>query len=190
MRGPPRSLRLLALCCAAVTSGYLWRAALEPTGRSPVVSERALGPSVPTPTVTIAPQSIRAHATPSRPAVALRTSSRVAPQRQVAFVSAAPAFAPRPTQKPTPTRPQPPTRKPPPTSGPTSQPTAATPPPTSTQPPPVASGPTSTPTPPSPQPPAVNNASGGGQTTTPDEARPGWGKGDPNHDHTGPPGHH
>src|SRR5438105_10111055 len=66
VRAPPRSLRLLALCCAAMTSGYLWRAALEPNGTSPVATERAFRPAVSAPTVTIVPRNIHTHATPTR----------------------------------------------------------------------------------------------------------------------------
>ena len=108
MRGPPRSLRLVALCCAAVTSGYLWRAALEPVGRSPAAGEVASGPSAPTPTVTIPPQIVHPPAGASRPRVTVRTHPAVvAPQRQFAFVStaSAPTSASRPSRKPTPGQP-------------------------------------------------------------------------------------
>jgi hypothetical protein len=98
---------------------------------------------------------------------------------------------PKPTPTPTPTPPAPaPTPSPPtpapvptptPTSTPTPTPTTATPKPT----------PTPAPTPTTPAPPVTQpepTPEPTPATTPPDEGRPGWGKGDKNHEHTGPPG--
>ena len=171
------ALRLCLLVAAGVTSGYLWRAAFESSspeirlaGR-PRVVQQAPAP----PVVRVQPTRV----TPQRQAVRHRTAVRPRGRRvqpapeQLASQSAGPAAKPAPTPK----QPKPGPSSPPPAPAPTPPPTTTT---TPAQPaPPVqaAAAPSPAPTPP-PTPPPTSGSS--------DETRPGWVKGDDNHDHTGP----
>jgi hypothetical protein len=175
------ALRLCLLVAAGVTSGYLWRAAFESSApeerlaATPRIVEKAPVPK----TVRIEPRHL---VKPSKAAAAHRPVTRLV-ARQVrraplARVSTPVAVAPtQPTSTPSST--------PSPSSTPKPTPTPTKPPPAS--PPPATTTPTQTQstTPAvaaSPQPATVPSA-----TSTVGEAeKPGWGKGDKNHDHTGP----
>jgi hypothetical protein len=205
------ALRLCALVAAGVTSGYLWRAAFESSSPQdvrlagiPRILERAPAP----PVVRISPAQL---ARLSRPSPTLDVTSNVdRPVWQVrqapttpsspSVTSAAegtpgstPRTGSRPTSRPTPSSraahqptappaPQPATV---PTTRPAVQPAAAAVvPPTTTRVlamPPVATTTTTTTTQP-----ALATTPITTPTASPDESRPGWGKGDENHDHTGP----
>ena len=196
MRISADALRVSALVAAGVASGYLWKAALDPvaTGRVAAPVFESVEPFV-HPPVTIArppaaTQTVNRHRAPSKgqPAAVVRHVPRVT---RVGSVS-------RPVTKPKPTKPTP---------APGGQPKPQTPPPTVTPPsvaPAVTSGPAGqqaaavTPTPAS-TPPSAGNDTGrgrdkkdGGSAGSPpasdaDRNRPGWGHGDENHDHSGPP---
>jgi len=186
------ALRLCLLVAAGVTSGYLWRAAFESStpaeqriAQSPRLIEKAPAP----PVVRIAPHHLT---TTKHPAVAPKVAQpvvRTIGPGPTALISSHVRSAPRPPRaapesqppasgpasKPPQPSPSPaPTPSPAPSSSPPPTTTAATPPPVSE---PVQQAvtppPTSTPTPPQ---------------TSGDESRPGWGKGDDNHDHSGPGG--
>src|SRR3954470_4699471 len=173
------ALRLCLLVAAGVTSGYLWRAAFESSSpaeqriATPRVVEQAPAP----PVVHIAPRPVK------RAAVVQHVSKRlvvrshrvqlVAPVHvaaappappQPAVVPPKPAATPPPKPSPAPAPPPTPVTAPPPTATPVSAPAqqVVTPPPAS--PPPRAS-------------PGDDNGS-----------KPGWGKGDKNHEHSGPGG--
>jgi hypothetical protein len=180
------ALRLCLLVAAGVTSGYLWRAAFESSspetrlaGRPGIVQQAPAPPVVRVRPSRVTPRKhvVRVKRSPA----SRRNVGRLQPaSQQLASRPVVPA--PKPTPKPQPVASPPPA--PPPTTSPTpppaSQPAggpvqaAATPP-----------GPTPTPTPPPAQPPPPSpppEGSGAGD----DNDRPGWGKGDKNHDHTGP----
>src|SRR5436190_12387615 len=180
------ALRLCLLVAAGVTSGYLWRAAFESS--SPAEARIAAGPRIvekapAPPIVRIAPH----HLTQSPPAVSPRAVGGVVarPTRTAAtglissHGASSPASSPQPESsppaKPTPT----------PTPAPAPPPSTTTGPPPQTPPPAVAA-----PVQQVAAQPATTTATT--TTTTPGASghgsRPGWGKGDDNHDHTGPSG--
>jgi hypothetical protein len=181
------ALRLCLLVAAGVTSGYLWRAAFESSSpaeervaANPRIGEKAPAP----PVVRIVPH----HLTRNPPAVSLRAVRHVLvrPTRTAAtglissHVASPPAGSQQPESSPTPPPPAKPT--PAPTPAPAPPPTTTTSPPPQT-PPPVVAAPVQQ----AAAPPATPTT-----TTTPgasgDGSRPGWGKGDENHDHSGPGG--
>ena len=175
------ALRLCLLVAAGVTSGYLWRAAFESSspevrvaGKPRIVEQAPAPPVVRIPPARLTPRAQRVH----RHAVRRNAVRRVQPAR-AAFASRQAAPAPTPAQpKPAPA-PRP--ASPPPTPAPTPvpAPTTSTPQPQTQTAGPVQAAvavPASPPASP-PETPTVSNADG---------TRPGWGKGDKNHDHTGP----
>lgn len=189
------ALRLCLLVAAGVTSGYLWRAAFEassPPEQRVAATPRIVHPAPAPPTVHIAPHHLTA---PAKRAATHRTvthtvvhTTAASPSTLVSQPVAAPAQPTTPSgpsPKPTPT-PQPapkPKPKPAPKPSPVPPPPTTTPTPTTT-PQPVAAPPVQQPTtspPPTTTPPPV-------QQPADDGSRPGWGKGDKNHDHTGPGG--
>jgi hypothetical protein len=182
------ALRLCLLVAAGVTSGYLWRAAFEASSppedhlaASPRLVEKAPAP----PIVRIVPHHLTVAKHPAvvrqaagRPVVrtqrapAIEVSSHVASSPPAAGPSSTPPppkSNPTPSPSPTPT---PSTTTTTTSSPPAAQPVQQTPPPP----------PTTTTTPPTTQTPPPPTTSGD------DGSRPGWGKGDENHDHTGPGG--
>lgn len=191
------ALRLCLLVAAGVTSGYLWRAAFESSAPEDVrvaAKPRIIEPAPPSPVVRIPPGHL---VQPTRSAgahpVAGRSVGRSARSAPAGLISASAESTP--TQTPQPPAPTPapgPTQTPkppstPPTQPPSSQP-PSTPPPTqtTTTTPAAASPPTQTaaaPTPAAPTPAAPPPTT---STTSEDDTRPGWGKGDKNHDHSGP----
>jgi hypothetical protein len=171
------ALRLCLLVAAGVTSGYLWRAAFESSApderlaATPRIVEKAPAPK----TVQIQPRHLTR---PSRPAVAhrvvKRTVTRQVRRAPVTLISTPVAAAPKqPAPKPSlPPEPAPTSTKPTP---------APAPPPTTT------TTPTQTTTPVGAAAPPQAAAAAAPATPTVSEAdKPGWGKGDKNHDHTGP----
>jgi hypothetical protein len=175
------ALRLCLLVAAGVTSGYLWRAAFESSSPEErlAATPRVIQPAPAPPVVRIPPSRVTSR---ERPAV-VHHVLRPTPARQVARGSA--TLISRPAA--TPPKPQPESNPPTPTPTPTSPPPtppSTPPPPTTTPPPPPSPTPATTAATtqvaaaPPPTPPATSAASDG--------SRPGWGKGDENHDHTGP----
>jgi hypothetical protein len=188
------ALRLCLLVAAGVTSGYLWRAAFESStpaeqriAQSPRLIQKAPAP----PVVRIAPHHLT---TTKHPAVAPKVAQpvvRTVGPGPTALISSHIPSAPRPPRGAPESQP--------PASGPTPKPRQPSPSP-STTPSPVPSPPpttTAATTPPVSEPvqQAVTPPPTSTPTTTPpppqtsgDESRPGWGKGDDNHDHSGPGG--
>jgi len=175
------ALRLCALVAAGAISGYLWRAAFESS--TPEVRVAAT-PRVVHPAP--APQVVRIPA--SRVATHKSVARRVARPHRVASagvlvashpVAAAPV---RPTPAPESSTSRPPAPQPKPAPAPAPVPPAA----------PVTSPPAQAQTspsvqaagPPPTQPPSPSNQPNLGNSTS--DTRPGWGKGDKNHDHSGP----
>jgi hypothetical protein len=191
--GPRNLLLLVTLVIAAASSGYLWRAALESPHVRTVV--RVAPPAATKSTVTVTPkQAAHLQATTRKPR--RRHRSLGAQLEAVASAPlASPAAAvvtspPRPAPKPKPKtgRPSPPPSpapkpKPPPTTTTPEPPRAPEPKPKPAAAPPPTT--TTTPSPPTEQRPPHEEkrpvSDGQGQ-------KPGWGKGDENHDHGGPPG--
>jgi hypothetical protein len=189
------ALRLCLLVAAGVTSGYLWRAAFESSSpeeqvaASPAIVEKAPAP----PVVRIVPHHLRRNP----PALSTRAVRHVVvrPTRTAAtglissHVASPPSSSPQPESPPTPP-PSPPAK---PTPAPT--PAPAPPPRTPTSPPPQTPSPPPPPVVAAPVQQAVAPPAAPTTPTTPttpgasgDGSRPGWGKGDDNHDHTGPGG--
>ena len=178
MRVSANAVRLAALVSAATASGYLWRAALEPGHATTIirVAPPLIRPQVPAapahlppPTGPVASQGKRADVAVHRRSrsgapVAERTAAPAS--RTYAPPRRRPAPKPRPTPKPTPA----PTSKPPPTPTPNPPESPA----------PTEAAPATTPTAP-PESSAPPEEAGEG-------TKPGWGNGDKNHDHGGPPG--
>jgi hypothetical protein len=179
-------LQLIVLICAAVASGYLWRAALG-TGRTIryVSAGKPYEPSWPTlgsarhvavthgPTSKAAERAAAARAARIRTAHAARSAAGKAPQLASATIR------PRPTGSASAgakghdkTPPHSPTTTPPSRPAPTPSPAPALPP----------SPPSPAPATPAPATPAPSVSA----ATTKKPDRPGWGYGDRNHDHTGP----
>jgi len=173
-----QALRLASLVAAAAATGYLWRAALEPRDREQLFSIappalrfqlpesafhpldllRPVGGRIPDRVVANTPQ--RRHRVNGATAIARVTPAPVPSSARAGGRAKPPAAhqVARPVRKPR-IKPRP---KPPP-------PPPAAPPPVQPAPPP----PTQQPAPPPPP---------------PVRTRPGWGRGDKNHVHTGPPG--
>jgi hypothetical protein len=183
------ALRLCLLVAAGVTSGYLWRAAFEsssPAEQRVAATPRVSEPTPAPPVVRIQPRHLTV---PHKIAATRHVASRVVVQRAPRLSTSLASRPVRTSQPPvaTPVA-QPPTPTPKPTPAPASPPptttTTATPPPGPTSPTPAAAPVQQAASP--PQPPST--------TTTPsenassDDSRPGWGKGDKNHDHDGPGG--
>jgi outer membrane biosynthesis protein TonB len=189
------ALRLSALVAAAMSAGYLWRAAVEPGGTAARLAAAQPGLRLQPPDISFNSLDLLRPAEPDgKPAggkadaVARRTATYDARARssvQLVSVtvsapqsgSAVPApvrrsthpVRPKPTKngrKPRPKPPAPPPRPNPP------------PPPAPQPPPPPPPPPVAPPAPPPPPPPPVAAV----------ETRPGRGRGDRNHVHTGPPG--
>jgi hypothetical protein len=194
MRRYALALQLVVLICCAVASGYLWRAALG-TGRAIryVSAGTPYSPAWPAPE---APGRVTVtHVPTQEPATSLGRAARTGLAARSAVATAgpssktsrpatsSPAVAKVGDQTPPPQSPpaSPPPQSPPPSPPPPSPPSPPAPPPT---PPPPPAIPPSPPPPASPPTRAVSvvraPANKGGE-------RPGWGKGDRNHDHTGPP---
>jgi len=196
MRRYATGLQLVLLVCAGATSGYLWRAALDP--RSTVAPELVLRGPDPTqlfvkPPTTAGHRRVRVHTRRSvhAPTPAKRASTAVNrhephPSAELASVSTPKYTAPThtgPQAKPAPSRSKKPNPR---TAPPRPKPNPRTaPPPTA---PPVTTTPPPTTPPPSPPPSPVVTPPVAEQAASSSSTRPGWGKGDPNHDHTGPPG--
>ena len=141
------------------------RGALEATApsREPVLHQAVAG----------AYATASVERTPGRPHV--RPTEKPGPKRQAAETGvpvAVRTVAPPPAPAPTVVTAPPPAPPPPPSASPPSSPPPPPPPP-----PPPAVRPPVLPPPPPPVP-----------TAAPTETRPGWGRGDTNHVHTGPPG--
>lgn len=214
MRRYATGLQLILLVCAGTVSGYLWRAALH--SQSTVAPTRLRQSQEPT-RLFVRPQAAPAHsggrAQPKRsvrPRIRTRRSSPAATS-QVVHSKAELAAVSMPTHrttprrpvvqtKPKPSRPTKPSRPKTPNPGPRPSPPAPAPSPPAVVPPPTPPPPTPpppTPPPPTPPPPTPPSTP---VTPTPvvspptkqaaptSSTRPGWGKGDRNHDHTGPPG--
>jgi hypothetical protein len=192
--GPRNLLLLVTLVIAAASSGYLWRAALESPHVRTIV--RVAPPVATKSTVTVTPKQAahlqatsrkprRRHSSlgaqpeavasaplaPSVPAAAVvvvTSPSRPAPKPKPKTGSPSPAPAPAPAPKPKP--PEPP-------RAPEPKPKPAAPPPATTT--------TTTSAPPSEQRPPHEEKK---PVSDREEQKPGWGKGDENHDHGGPPG--
>jgi hypothetical protein len=178
------ALRLCLLVAAGVTSGYLWRAAFEsssPAEQRVAATPRVAEPTPAPPVVRIQPRHLTVpHKAAATRLVAPRVVVQRAPRLSTSLASRPVRTSPPPVAAPEP-QPQKPTPKP--------TPAPAPPPTTTTAPPPtqapatpvaapvqqVASPPPTTTTPPS-------------ETPSSDGSRPGWGKGDENHDHSGPGG--
>jgi len=176
------ALRLCLLVAAGVTSGYLWRAAFESSSpaeqRLAAAQQRVIEPAPTPPVVHIAPRHLTLparHPVVTRRVVrrpVVRTVRRAAPTPVVVPIAVKPTHVtPRPTPQSTPPKPPAPpavTTTPPPTQ-------TATPPPVqaAAAPPPATTTTAATPPPPT-------------QASNGDESKPGWGKGDKNHDHDGP----
>jgi hypothetical protein len=170
------ALRLCALVTAGVTSGYLWRAAFESSSPEErlAAKPRIIEPA-PAPPVVRIPSS---PATPRHQPVVARHLVRgpVALStvgRATGTPISRPVSPPKPEPVATPPTPAPAPPQPPPAPTTTTTPAQPTPAP-ATAPTQAAAAPAATPTQPTTS------------TTSGDGARPGWGNGDKNHDHTGP----
>jgi hypothetical protein len=178
------ALRLCLLVAAGVTSGYLWRAAFESS--SPAEARSAAGPRIvekapAPPVVRIAPHHLTT--TARRPAVAHHIVSHAFVRThgsQSPLISTHVASTPPPAAAPTGPPPESPS-PPKPSPAPTPPPATPTGPPPQTPPSPVVAAPVQQVAAPPPTTTTTPGASG-------DDARPGWGKGDQNHDHSGPGG--
>jgi hypothetical protein len=211
-------LRLGSLVAAAAASGYLWRAALEPRGGTKVLRVATPSVAFKVPGGPVNPfarlplvhgEALKARAArpkgPRRVATRLRKArSTVLIARRVPTQTSAGSAgsarrrrtvsrrpAPRPAKPPRQRRPAP-VRPPAPPPPPPVQPAPPPPPPVAPPPPP----------PPISRPPGGrgddlnNNWPPAGRRNRGEshkaeksrDTRPGWGKGDKNHEHTGPPG--
>ena len=179
------ALRLCLLVAAGVTSGYLWRAAFESSSPEDVrvaAKPRIIEPAPAPPVVRIPPRHL---VRPSRPTAAhlvvRRTVAEPARRGSTGLtstpVTSTPTPSPKPTQTPTPS--PTPTPTPTPTLPPASQAPRTAPSIQTTTPAVSSPTPAAAPQPPAAPPPTTS-------TTSEDESRPGWGKGDENHDHSGP----
>ena len=216
MRWDTGTLRVVFLVASAVSAGYLWRAALEgdsELGRLLDTSSPGIvapAPSGPVwnlggaPDRELGAERRRSAAVEPEPPPRPAAKGKRPAAKPKGPAQRPPRPAPRPEAAPTPVaRPQPPAPKPEP-AAPTPKPApkpAPKPPTPQPKPPTGGSGPTGGT--PAPAPPAPAPAPGGsGQpapapppapTPPPDSEpaavvqRPGWGHGDKNHDHTGPP---
>ena len=175
MRVSWSGVRLTALAVAATASGYLWRAAFEPSHEPMIIrlAPPALRPELPVepvrrplPSHRVTPKHrpvhevvVRRHVRPPTYVLASAPTPTPTPHAYTPAPTSAPAPQPKPRPKPTPA-PTPPTAQPPAQST-----TAESAPPTTPQPAPAQQG-----------------------TEGTETGKPGWGHGDKNHDHGGPPG--
>jgi hypothetical protein len=188
------------LVVAGMASGFLWRAALEPSGPDEVL--RAI-PRPPTPRVVTVevpvsarpgqqPRRRAGEATPTRQLVrqpsssagvprsgSRGTSTTPRPSRPEGTPAPSPAPKPSPAPQPSPT-PQPTPSPSPPATTPPSQSGAAS----------NQSGPVQQPAQTQTRPPTTTTSVRPGATQHPagSTTRPGWGHGDDNHPHSGPAG--
>ncbi len=184
-------LRIVSLVSAGVASGYLWRAALEKPGLDAVPPLRFTAEPVPDWIPPVATRTFERVVTEHRHvfrhkqrAPARKPTGPATERTDLAAGDSGVTAAAPPTAAPLPPAPAKPSpRKPPRKAKPpkTERPTPPAP-PAPPSPPPPASPPAPPAAPTSPLPAPIGEASAG----RPD--RPGWGKGDKNHDHTGPPG--
>jgi hypothetical protein len=193
MRRYALALQLVVLICCAVASGYLWRAALG-TGRAIryVSAGTPYSPAWPAPeapgrvTVTHVPThetaTSRGRAARTGPAARSAVATAGPSSKTSRAATSSPAVGKVGDQKPPP---QSPPASPPPQSPPPSPP-APSPPPPPTPPPSPPPPPAPPPSPPPPASPPTRAVSVVRAPASKGE-RPGWGKGDRNHDHTGPP---
>ena len=173
MRRYALALQLVVLICCAVASGYLWRAALG-TGRAIryVSAGTPYSPAWPAPE---APGRVTVtHVPRHEPATSPGRAARTGPAARSAVATAGPSSKTSQTATSSPAVAKVGDQNPPPQSPPASPPPQSPPP---------------SPPPPSPPPPASPPTRAALVVTAPAKkgARPGWGKGDRNHDHTGPP---
>jgi hypothetical protein len=179
-------LRLGALVVAASASGYLWRAAFEPS-RAPVIVRLAPPPTHPeivihatrsplatyeavAPPVRVRP-TLRPHRAPATDAVVHTAAPPAHTYVSVPTHRASqPRTKPKPATTPKPSPPAPPPQPSPPAPAPTAQP--------------QPTAPTVAPAPQPASPPSV----GASDESATESSKPGWGHGDKNHDHDGPPG--
>ena len=174
VRIPFDALRLCALVAAGATSGYLWRAAFESStpevrvAGTPRVVHPAPAPKV----VRIPPSRVAPHKAAAHHVARRAGTLRAAPAATL-LASHPVAVAPVATPAPQPSTPQPSTPQP------------STPTPTPSQPTPTVQAAPPQQPPQQPQQPQqpVNQPNLGNSTS---DVRPGWGKGDKNHTHTGP----
>ncbi|HEX6699812.1 MAG TPA: hypothetical protein VF101_03700 [Gaiellaceae bacterium] len=208
----PLGLLLAALAASAILSVYLW---LRAFGAGPAAPPKALSlapaehRSVATlpqvarrvPVIRRRATAHRHRAAPRRTVVAAETQELSAPASRAGDGTLISASAPKspPSAPPSPpSRPSPPAKpSTPPPSPPPSPPANPSPPPPASPPtPPPAPAPPTPPPAPSPPPsPAAKppeqpptNAPSEQPASSPDSTKPGWGYGDQNHTHTGPPG--
>ena len=193
MRRYALALQLVVLICCAVASGYLWRAALgtgrairyvsagtpySPAWPAPEAPGRVTVTHVPTHEPTTSAGRAARTGTAARLASAtVRTSSKASHP-----ATSSPAVAKVGHQSPPPQ--SPPASGPPPSPRPSPPPPSPPPPPAPPPSPPPPPAP-----PPSPPPPASPPTRAVSVATAPAKKggeRPGWGRGDRNHDHTGP----
>jgi len=172
------AVRLASLAAAATATGYLWRAALEPSqgptiirvappaSRSEVVIEPAHRPKS---TLRSAPKERPPQAVRRRAGRTSELASRV-------LSPAPPAYSPPPTRTAPAPKPKP-QPAPHPSGGPAPKPAPAP------APTPPAPAPSSSPPSAAPQPAPPPETS---HEDPPDGTKPGWGHGDKNHDHSGP----
>jgi outer membrane biosynthesis protein TonB len=200
----PQAVRLSALVAAAVSAGYLWRAALDHhppqkvLGSVPPAIRLQPGPDLfnsltglRTEATRLAKQEIAQTENAQPAANAHHASEEPGASEAIVFIQTQPASSSsrqgRPTSgsnhgTPEP-KPKPPRRghsKPQPAPPPPPAPKPNPPPPPHPPPPPPPPPPVQQPPAPQPPPPPPPVRSG---------TKPGWGKGDRNHTHTGPPGH-
>jgi hypothetical protein len=180
------ALRLCALVAAGASSGYLWRAAFESStpevrvAATPRVVHPAPAPKV----VRIPPSRLVPHKVAARNVTQPHPATTVlVTAHPAAAAPVGPAPAPQ-SSVPQPSAPQPkPQPKPPPAPAPA--PAPAPPPAPATSPPaPTQSTPTVQAAAAPAQPASPSNQPNLGNSTN--DTRPGWGKGDKNHEHSGP----
>jgi hypothetical protein len=189
------ALRLSALVAAAMSAGYLWRAAVEPGGTAAKVAAAQVGHRLQPADITFdSLDLLRPAPDGEEPAEEGQADTVSQKQATPAAHSSAQLVSVTSSSKtgtaaPAPVRPSPhrpgakpskPGRRPKPKPRPTPAPRPNPPPPPAPQPPPPPPPPGPPPVgpPPPPPPPPI---------TAPD-TRPGRGRGDKNHRHTGPPG--
>jgi hypothetical protein len=180
------ALRVSALVAAGVTSGYLWRAAFEREPSSVLPAQIiSVEPFAHRP-APLADASVSKRVRRDRKQISRRRRSALArhTERRTTVPRPngprLPVAVPVPGGHPEPQKPSRPetTPQPPPSPGPAAAP-------------PVAPRPASTATTGSPSAPVAAPAAGPGTSTSAkgddQPSRPGWGRGDQNHTHTGPP---
>jgi hypothetical protein len=185
---PSTAARLVLLVGTAMASGYLWRAALEPSGAGEALRATPVAPPPRVVTVERLVPTLRGHRDVAhrRPATAAALTARRRRADSSVRSRRLGSQSSKPASKPTPSGPSKPPPKPP-------RPAPPRPAPPTTQPPQTAVA--SSPTTPAPTPPATGRGSippPGSPLPPPqppsEPGRPGWGRGDDNHSHSGPPG--